>query len=160
MIMKLFCCNQRVTCMTTMTTSSATTALRIVLGVLGVLTVYVGIDSAFGGIATLGMQGPTNFFEIADQNTFRIRDSHTRFLGGVWLAAGLLLIGGAVRLAAFREAVFAVCAMAFVGGMVRFAYGGFSLFSDTGLGVALFIELVVFPVVALAAWKSGKPKVI
>jgi hypothetical protein len=140
--------------LTIATTASAIAVLRIVLAVLGILTVYVGIDTAFGGIATLGMQGPTNFFEIADQNAFMVRDSHARFLGGVWLAAGLLLIGGAVRLAAFREAVLAVCAMAVLGGLVRLAGGGISLFSNAGLGVALFIELVVFPVLAVGLWKS------
>jgi hypothetical protein len=148
--------------MISLTSPSVVTFLRIVLGILGILTVYVGIDNALGGIATLGMQGPANFLDVTDQMAFAVRDSHVRFLGGVWLAAGFVLIGGALRLDSFRNAVLSVCGLAFVGGLARFSLNGSPLFTDAGLLIALGIELFVFPLLAYAVWKwvgtKGRPQ--
>jgi hypothetical protein len=143
--------------MISLASSSVVTLLRIVLGILAFLTVYVGIDNALGGIATLGMQGPANFLDVTDQLAFAVRDSHVRFLGGVWLAAGLVLIGGALRLDSFRDAVLVVCGLAVIGGLARFSQEGSPVFTDTGLLIALGIELVVFPLLALAVWSWARP---
>ena len=97
------------------------TAFRAVLFVVGLVIVWTGINVGLGGIATLGLQGPTDFMAITDPQAFAAQDSHVRFLGGLWLGVGLLLAAAAWRLRALKPAVQVVLALIVVGGLARFS---------------------------------------
>ena len=97
------------------------TAFRAVLFVVGLVIVWTGINVGLGGIATLGLQGPTDFMAITDPSAFAAQDSHVRFLGGLWLGVGLLLAVAAWRLRALKPAVQVVLALIVVGGLARFS---------------------------------------
>jgi Domain of unknown function (DUF4345) len=130
-------------------------AIRSGLAVLGALSVYVSADTVFGGVATLGLQGPTDFFTVTDSAAFAVRDSHVRFLGAVWLGVGVVFMAGAVWLRGMRDALMLACALAFVGGLARFTSMSPDELFASGLGVPLIIELVVLPALGAAVWKKS-----
>lgn len=128
---------------------------RAALAITAVLVAYTGIDNALGGIATLGLQGPTDFFAVTDDPAFFARDSHVRFLGGVWLGVALVFLAGAFWLGALRQALVTVSALGFIGGLSRLA----SLSPDDaiahGLAAPLAAELFILPL--LGVWVSRGP---
>jgi hypothetical protein len=122
----------------------SSTALRIVLVLVGAMFVYIGINVGFGGIRTLGFQGPTSFLEVTNMAAYLIQDSHVRFLGGVFGAMGLFLILGATNLPKFQTGLKLVFALTFIGGLTRFSMPGV-IFGSGVLG-SLLGELVLMPI--------------
>ncbi len=82
--------------------TASSKALRVVLVVLGAISAFVAINVAFGGLETLGLQGPTDYVEVTDHAAYALRDSHARYYGGVYLALGLFLIYASTDLRRFR----------------------------------------------------------
>ena len=72
--------------------------LRILLAIMGVVIIWLGLNIGLGGIATLGWQGPSDFFTITNKAAFHVQDNHVRFIGGVWLGVGMFFIAGAILL--------------------------------------------------------------
>ena len=95
--------------------------LRIVLVLAGGFIVFTGINTAFGGILTLGWQGQTVFFEITDEHMYLVQDSHIRFFGGLWLGVGLLFLLAATNLQRYQSPLKFTFALVFLGGLVRFS---------------------------------------
>lgn len=124
-------------------------ALRIVLAMLGTVSAFVAINVAFGGLETLGWQGATRYFEITDHHTYLLRDSHTRFYGGVYLGIGVFLILAATNLAKYRTALQVVFSLIFLGGLARLTQGDLSVTFGRDLTVSTLIELVGMPLLAL-----------
>lgn len=61
--------------------------LRGVMALLGLAVVVLGLNIGLGGIRTLGWQGgAVEFLTVTDPALFAVRDSHVRFIGGIWLA--------------------------------------------------------------------------
>ncbi len=127
----------------------STTALKIVLAVFGALVVFTALNRVFGGIPTLGWQGPSDFLAVAKPAEFAIQDSHTRFLGGVWAAVGLAFLLAPLRLQAMRPVLYFLCAAVSVGGLSRFARPDLSVLFGPGVLVSLLLELVLMPVLAM-----------
>jgi hypothetical protein len=126
--------------------------LRGVLVLIGLVVIALGLNVGLGGILTLGWQGGTApFLTITDPALFAVRDSHVRFIGGVWLAAGLLLLAGGFQLARLRTVLIALTAMVFVGGLARFS-GDFAVLLQPAVAMSLGLELVGFPL--LGWWVS------
>jgi len=94
---------------------------RVVIFLLGLVVLWTGVNVGFGGIATLGLQGPTDFVAAIDADAYAAHDSHVRFLGGLWLGVGLLFVAGAWRLRVFKPAVQTALALTVVGGLARFS---------------------------------------
>ena len=68
--------------------------LRVILLLTGTIVVWLGLNVGLGGFETLGWQGAQGFFAVTDPETFAVQDNHIRFIAGVWLSVGLLLISG------------------------------------------------------------------
>ena len=94
-------------------------ALRSVLVLAGAFTTFTGFNIALGGIPTMGWQGVSAFFEVTNQHAFLIQDSHVRFLGGVWIGAGLLFLLAAADIRKYRDALNVVLALIVLGGFAR-----------------------------------------
>ena len=126
----------------------ARTALKVVLAVFGALVLFTAINRAFGGIATLGWQGPTDFFAVNDAPGFAIHDSHTRFLGGVWAAVGLAFLAASIWLDRLRPVLLFLCAAIFVGGLARFSSPDIAVLFGPGVAVSLALEILLMPLLA------------
>lgn len=131
--------------------------LRGVLLVLGAVVVVLGLNVGLGGIRTLGWQGGVvEFLTITDPAVFAVRDNHVRFIGGVWLGAGLLVAGGAFWLKQLRAVLVAIAAMVFVGGLSRLGALDPALLADMAIIPSLLFELIGFPLLGLWAWHAGR----
>jgi len=89
---------------------------------------------------------------VTDPALFAIRDSHVRFIGGVWLGAGLLMLAGGFLLPRLRQVLCGVTAMVFVGGLARFS-GDVAVLAQPAVAMSLVLELVGFPL--LGWWIAG-----
>lgn len=126
--------------------------LRGALALLGLAIIVVGLNVGLGGIQTLGWQGgATSFVNVTDPAMFAVRDSHVRFIGGVWLAVGMTLLAGAIWLRQLRTVLVAVAGMVLVGGLVRLAG---PLPGDVLVSLAL--ELVGFPLLGWWIWRTER----
>jgi len=124
-------------------------AFRIIVGLLGLIIVYSGVDTAFGGFNTLGLQGIPQLWEVTDQAAFVIIDSHQRLRGGVWMGVGLLMVYGLIRWDV--KLVQAAFFLTIVGGLSRFSQGRLDILFGAVLMV-IVIELVITPI--LWVWSA------
>jgi len=124
--------------------------LRAVLAVAGSAIIFLGLDVALGGIRTLGWQGgAAEFLAVTDETGFAIRDSHIRFIGGIWLAVGLLMVAGVFALDRMRNVLIALTGMIFVGGLARLARWDMAILTNPAVAPSLVLELVFFPLLGL-----------
>jgi hypothetical protein len=123
--------------------------LRAVLALSGIAIIFLGLNVGLGGIQTLGWQGNAEFITVTDPAIFAIRDSHIRFIGGVWLAVGLLMLAGAFALQRLRPVLVALTAMIFAGGITRLLGGDLSLLTSAAIAPSLALELIAFPLLGL-----------
>jgi hypothetical protein len=124
--------------------------LRGVLALFGAAIVFLGLNVGFGGIQTLGWQGgAVSFFTVTDPSVFAIHDNHIRFIGGVWLGLGLLMLAGAVAFQHLRPVLIGLTAMIFVGGIARLSAGNVSLLLSADLAPSFFLEIVIVPLLGL-----------
>ena len=131
-------------------------ALSITLAGLGVISATVALNVAFGGLRTLGLQGPTDFVRIANEDAFLIRDSHAHYYGGVYLALGLFLVYASTNVARFRQALYVIFAMIFAGGVARLTQFEPGVTFGHDLLVSTAIELVGVPLLALWVARSTR----
>ncbi len=129
--------------------------LRIVLAVVGALVIFLGLNVGIGGIPTLGWQGPSDFINVTIEHLFAAQNSHVRFLGGFWLGGGLILLAAAMALGKFKSAAITVCAMAFVGGIIRVIGADTSVLFSAAIAPSLGFELVGFPLLAVWIYRSA-----
>lgn len=94
-------------------------------------------------------QGPTDFFVVVDETTFAVRDSHIRFISGVWLAMGMILALPAFKLSLLKEVVIACSIMIFIGGLLRFTQDDTTMLLSSRLLPSLIMGLVLFPLLAI-----------
>jgi hypothetical protein len=123
--------------------------LRAVLALIGIAIVFLGLNIGLGGIQTLGWQGSGDFLTVTDEALYDVRDNHIRFIGGVWLAVGLVLLAGAVALTRLRVVLLAIVGMIFVGGLTRLSAGDMGLLASGAVAPSLFLELIGFPLLGL-----------
>jgi hypothetical protein len=124
--------------------------LRVVLALVGTVVVVLGLNVGLGGIRTLGWQGGGEFLTVSDPALFAVRDSHIRFIGGIWLGIGLVLAAGAVWFDRLRPVLVAITALVFVGGLVRLSGP-----LPPEVVPSLVLELIGFP---LLGWWMARTK--
>lgn len=125
--------------------------LRVALGLLSAGFIYTGLDNALGGVMTMGWQGLSDFAQVSDPVQFAIRDSHVRFLGGVYVLMGAAVALSAIQLRRFHDVLRLVLIAVFVGGLARFTQLDLSVTFGPGVLVPLLAELVLMPVLYLWA---------
>lgn len=125
---------------------------RVVTALSGAFVLLLALNIVAGGIATAGWLGERPFFTVTDDEQFRLIDSHTRFLGGLFAAAGLMLLLGALDPRKYAQALNTAFAGIFLGGVARFAKPDMEAFMTSDVGTALAAELVLMPL--LAFWLS------
>lgn len=131
--------------------------LRAAIAIVGVFVVVLGLNVGLGGIQTLGWQGGTTpFVTITDPAVFAVRANHFRFIGGVWLALGLLMLAGAFAFQQLRSVLIALTAMMFVGGLTRLSAGNLPLLASADLAPSLLFEVVVAPLLGLWMWRAER----
>ena len=135
-----------------MRSSISSWALRVVLALVGVGFIYTGIDNAFGGVMTLGWQGLSDFAQVTNAGQYLVRDSHVRFLGGVYLLMGIATALSAIQPTKFKAVVQLILIAVFAGGLARFSQMNPSVTFGPGVLVPLVIELAVMPL--LYVWVS------
>jgi hypothetical protein len=129
--------------------TKATLTLRAVLVLAGLFTTFTGINIAFGGIATLGWQGVDAFFAVTNEHDFLVQDSHVRFLGGVWIGVGLLLLLSPIDLKRCRPALTFVFGLIFLGGLARLGQLNFGVTFGPDIVGSLAAEVIGMPVLYL-----------
>src|SRR5688572_27473495 len=139
-------------------TPATSKALRVVLTLLGAVSAFVAVNVAFGGLETLGLQGPTDYYQVTDQHAFAIRDSHTHYYGGVYLALGGFLVYAASDVRRFRQGLYVVFAMIFAGGLARITQLEPAATFGRDLLPSTLIELVGIPL--LAVWVANTSRTI
>jgi hypothetical protein len=120
--------------------------LRLVLAIVGILTLFVAVNTAFGGIATLGWQSSTSFFQVTDERAFLVRDSHIRYYGGVYVGIGALFLLGITNLRKYRGMLHVLFALIFVGGLARLTQMRLDITFGADILVSILVELVGMPI--------------
>lgn len=127
-------------------------ALRVVLVLAGLIIIVTGLNTAMGGMLTLGWQGQTVFFQLTDEHAYSVQDSHIRFLGGLWLGIGLFFLVASTNVRKFRGALFLAFALIFLGGLARFSQMHLEITFGPEIVGSLIAELVGMPLLYL--WVS------
>lgn len=125
---------------------------RIFLGLGGLFIVFTGLDFSFGGIMTMGWQVSTEFLTVTDPDTFAAQDNHVRFIGGVWLTIGLLMLLGAAIPDQMKPVIYACFFAIFVGGLARLTSADADIIFGPNVVGSLALELIGMPIVAF--WLS------
>ena len=130
--------------------------LRIVLVLAGGFIVFTGINTAFGGILTLGWQGQTVFFEVTDEHMYLVQDSHIRFFGGLWLGIGLLFLLSSTNLQRYQNPLKFTFVLVFLGGLARFSQMHIDITLGQDIVGSSISELIGMPLLYL--WLSRTVK--
>ncbi len=130
--------------------------LRVVLILAGIVIIFTGINTAFGGMLTLGWQGQTVFFEVTDQHSYLVQDSQIRFLGGLWTGIGLLFIIASSNVEKYQSVLKFAFALIFLSGLARFSQMQLDITFGKDIVGSLVAELVGMPL--LYFWLSRTVK--
>ncbi len=122
--------------------------LNFVLCLTGLALFAIALNTALGGMATLGWQFPTDVLTITDAENFARHDSNARFFAGTFAGLGLLLIASAFA-PKLRLVAAAILIAIALGGLFRLLQRGYSPLGDAALMPSLIFELFVFPLLAL-----------
>ncbi len=132
--------------------------LRIVLAAVGAAIIFLGLNVALGGIQTLGWQGgAVNFITVTDAQIFAVRDNHIRFIGGVWLALGLLMSAGSLAFQRLRPVLVALTFMIFIGGLARLSGGDPALLTSADIAPSFLFEIIIVPLLGFWFTKAERP---
>jgi len=131
------------------------TLLRIVLCLTGAAIAVIGLNTALGGMATLGWQFPP--FGLPDSSIDVARhDSNARFFAATFTGMGI-----AMALAGWRLKTFAPVAIAFLlaialGGLSRIVQPGYSPLTDMALLPSLLAEIIAAPLLAFWTYRESR----
>jgi len=128
-------------------------AFRAAIFILGLVALWTGANVALGGIATLGLQGPTDFVAAIKADAYAAHDSHVRFLGGLWLGVGLLFLAGAWKLRPLKPAIQTALVLTIIGGLARFSALRFDVQFGPDILGSFLAEVILMP---LLLWWSTR----
>ena len=120
--------------------------------------IFLGLNVGLGGIKTLGWQGgAADFLTVTNAPVFDVRDSHVRFIGGVWLALGLLMLAGSFAFQRLRSALVALAFMIFVGGIARLSGGDLTFLLSSDIAPSFLFEIIIVPLLGVWFTKAERP---
>ena len=125
-----------------------TLLLRVILCLTGLALALIGLNTALGGMATLGWQFPAAAVPPGEGDWLR-HDSNARFFGGVFTGLGLVIAAGGLQMRAMAPAVTGALLAIALGGLFRLAQPGYSPLSDMALLPSLIAEVILAPILAL-----------
>ena len=146
-------CNDRHPTTHTNPTTTSAKLFRLALIALGAVSAFVAVNVAFGGLDTLGWQGPTDYVQVTDHDTYLLRDSHAHFYGGVYLGIAVFLIIASSNLRKYRSGLNVVFGVIFLGGVARLTQLEPAVTFGKDLAVSSLLELVGMP--AMALWLAA-----
>ena len=121
--------------------------LTITLALTGLALTAIGLNTALGGMYTLGWQFPPEVASITDPENHARHDSNARFLAGVFTGMGLFM-----ALSAFvpklRIVTCAFLIAVALGAIMRLFQPGYSPLADMALLPSLIAELIGAPLLA------------
>ena len=126
--------------------------LRIVLALVGLALVVLSLNTAIGGMATLGWQFPPDAVAARDLEMFARHDSNARFFAGSFAGLGLVIGAGAIWPDRLRLPVMLAFLSICLGGLARLTDPGYSPLSDMALFPSWVFEVILAPTTAL--WVS------
>lgn len=138
------------------TSPTSITALRVVLATTSAFIVFTGVNIAFGGMLTLGLQGQTDFLTVTSEYGYLAQDSHVRFLGGAWMGIGILFLAATANVQRFLPMLNLACGLIFLGGLTRFSMLRPDIIFGPDVVGSLIAELVLVPI--LFVWLSRVAK--
>jgi len=126
--------------------NASKTGLHILLILTGIFIVFSGLDSALGGLLSMGWMESTSYFAVTNEHKYLEMDSHSRFLGGVWTGMGLLFLLAQTNLVKYQKELNYSFAIIFLGGIARFTQMNLDVtFGDEVLW-AVVVELILVPI--------------
>ena len=128
--------------------------IQIVLTLLGLVLCGLALNTALGGMMTLGWQFSPLPLDQSDPLTAMRHDNNARFFAGAFAGMGLLLAVSAWRLESMRLVAVSILACMTLGGLARLTQGGYSPLTDTALLPSVLFELVGFPLIAFWTWRA------
>ncbi|MGI9415032.1 MAG: DUF4345 domain-containing protein [Hyphomicrobiales bacterium] len=132
-------------------------ALKAVLVLAGAFIIFTGINIAFGGMLTLGLQGANDFFRVTSEAAYLVQDSHIRFLGGLWIGVGALFVVSVYDLARFRPLLNFAFALVFIGGLARFTMMRTDVLFGPDIAGSLAAELIGMPLLYFWLARAVRP---
>jgi Domain of unknown function (DUF4345) len=120
--------------------------LRVILVLVGALIVFVGINTGFGGIQTLGWQVSPGFVSVANEAVYLVQDNHARFLGGLFGAVGLFMLLGATNLRRYQAELRLAFVLIFLGGLARFTSMQPNVLFGANVVTSLVVEVILMPI--------------
>ena len=114
--------------------------LRIVLFLGGVFVVFSGLKTVLGSIAPFVPDAAGLSRELL------VHENHLRFLGGVWIGLGILLLVAPLRPRALQPMLYLAFALIFAGGIARLTILRTDVLLDPVVLGSLAAELVLMPV--------------
>jgi hypothetical protein len=114
--------------------------LRAVLFAGGVFVVFSGLKTVFGALA------PFVADPAALPRGLLVHENHLRFLGGIWIGLGLLLLVAPFRLRELQPMLYLAFALIFAGGVARLTILRADVLLDPIVLGSLAAELVAMPV--------------
>jgi hypothetical protein len=120
--------------------------IRVILVIVGAFIVFVGINTGFGGIQTLGWQIPPGFASITNEAVYLVQDNHTRFLAGLFGAVGLFMLLGATNLQRYQAELRLVFVIIFLGGLARFTSLQLNVIFGANVVISLVAEVILMPI--------------
>ena len=123
--------------------------LKAVLVATGAALILISLNTALGGMMTLGWQFPGDAASVANDQNFARHDSNARFFAGVFCGLSLTTIAAAFWPGRLRMVVAVFMLSITLGGVFRLLQGGYSPIWDMALLPSLVAELVLAPLLAL-----------
>lgn len=129
--------------------------LRALLALVGLAMVVIGLNTAVGGMATLGWQFRADFLATVDPLAQARHDRNARFFAGVYVAFGAVMAAAAFWFRRLRPVIVVyLCAIA-VGGLFRLTQSGYSPLLDFALLPSVISEIVLCPMLAVWVARSA-----
>jgi hypothetical protein len=132
--------------------------LRVILILSGLFIIFTGLNVVLGGVMTMGWQGATDFVKVTNEHAYLIRDSHTRFYGGVWFAMGLMFILSTMDLKKYLPILQAMFVFIFIGGLARLGQMRFAVTFSADLIGSVIAELIGMPILFFWLGKAVSEK--